>query len=576
MPSSTLLKFSLEIGALGTDKFRVLEFTLTEAVSEGFHLRIEASSADADVKYADMIGKDATLTVTGEDFPVSHYGVVTGYNQHPDSSQSFGQESVLYDIVIEPHTQLMAYTTQNRVFQNLDIKAITTKVAADAGIAANFKFGAKGPFLEREYTVQYNETDLDFIRRLLEEEGICYYFDHEGGTDVMTTLDKATDVRPAPNNDRVEFMGNAGLSHMSTDHVNKMVRTRRMVTGKVTFKDYNDRTPEVKIQGAVANPGQGEQYTYAPVVTTTAEAQRVAALRGDMLAASKEVLEGEGICRGFRAGYRFELTEGGPSLFAGKYTLVRVTHHGDQREGFESDAANIIYTNTFTCIPAATVFRPAQLTPRPKIHGIITAKVDGQAGPYAYLDEEGRYHAKMPFDRTDLTDGGATLPIRMSQPYGGPNYGMHFPVHNGNDIVLGFIDGNVDRRHRPGHRAQPQQRLARNQQEQERKRHQDRLRPYPAPGRQGRRNHRRPEHGGQASAGHGRQACFQADQDQDLRRPPVHPGRRGQERDPADHGRAYHQDRRRRQLHHHRDQGRPFHGHGRPGEEDRESRTGRG
>ena len=366
MPSSTLLKFSLEIGALGTDKFRVLEFTLTEAVSEGFHLRIEASSADADVKYADMIGKDATLTVTGGDFPVSHYGVVTGYNQHPDSSQSFGQESVLYDIVIEPHAQLMAYTTQNRVFQNLDIKAITTKVAADAGIAANFKFGAKGPFLEREYTVQYNETDLDFIRRLLEEEGICYYFDHEGGTDVMTTLDKATDVRPAPNNDRVEFMGNAGLSHMSTDHVTKMVRSRRMVTGKVTLKDYNDRTPEVKIQGAVANPGQGEQYTYAPVVTNTAEAQRVAALRGDMLAASKEVLEGEGICRGFRAGYRFELTESGPSLFAGKYTLVRVTHHGDQREGFESDAANIIYTNTFTCIPAATVFRPAQVTPGPR------------------------------------------------------------------------------------------------------------------------------------------------------------------------------------------------------------------
>lgn len=445
MPSSTLLKFSLEIGALGAEKFRVLEFTLTEAISEGFHLRIEASCSDADVKYADMIGKDATLTVTGEDFPVSHFGVVTGYNQHPDASESFGQENVLYDIVIEPHAQFLAYTTQNRVFQNLDVKAIVTKVAADGGVAANFKFAAKGPFLEREYTVQYNETDLDFIKRLLEEEGISYYFDHEGSADVFTMIDKATDVRPCPENAAVEFIGNAGLSHMSTDHVSKMVRTRRMITGKVTLKDYNDRTPEVKLQGSAANPGQGEHYTYGPMVSTTAEADRLASLRSEMLASSKEVLEGEGICRGFRAGYRFELTEGGPSLFAGKYTLVRVVHHGDQREGFESDAANIIYTNSFSCIPAATVFRPAQVTPRPKIYGIITAKVDGQAGPYAYLDEEGRYHAKMPFDRTDLTDGGATLPIRMSQPYGGPNYGMHFPVHNGNDIVLGFVDGDVDR-----------------------------------------------------------------------------------------------------------------------------------
>jgi type VI secretion system secreted protein VgrG len=157
-------------------------------------------------------------------------------------------------------------------------------------------------------------------------------------------------------------------------------------------------------------------------------------------------LEGEGICRAFRAGMRFEMkTPDHPSQFDGKYTLVRVVHHGDQREGFEGDEEKLIYSNTFQCMPADTVFRPTLHTPKPRVHGIMSAKVDGVEGPYAFLDDDGRYRAKLPFDRTGDRDGQASLPIRMSQPYGGPDYGMHFPLHIGNEIVLGFEDGDPDR-----------------------------------------------------------------------------------------------------------------------------------
>src|SRR5690606_31399720 len=151
-----------EIGALGPDKFRVLEFNLSEAMSECFSLQVRAGSSEADLAYGDMIGQDAVLTVAGADFPITHYGVVTEFNQYPDSSENFGHESYLYEIVIEPHAKLLAYTSQNRVFQNLDLKAIVEKVVGDAGLASHFRFGAAGPFRKREYTVQYNETDLDF------------------------------------------------------------------------------------------------------------------------------------------------------------------------------------------------------------------------------------------------------------------------------------------------------------------------------------------------------------------------------------------------------------------------------
>src|SRR4051812_48453242 len=102
MPSSTVLKFSLKIGALPPDTFRVLEFTQSEAMSECFRLHIEAASGNPDVPYADLVGKDAHLTVEGVDFAVKHHGVVTSFNQYPDASENFGEESYLYEIAIEP------------------------------------------------------------------------------------------------------------------------------------------------------------------------------------------------------------------------------------------------------------------------------------------------------------------------------------------------------------------------------------------------------------------------------------------------------------------------------------------
>jgi type VI secretion system secreted protein VgrG len=453
MPSSTSLKFSLKIGSLAPDKFRVLEFTMNEAVSECFHLHIQASCDEGDLAYGDLIGMDATLKVEGKDFPISHHGVVTEFNQYPDGSENFGHETYLYDIVVEPRFKLLSYNTQNRIFQKKDLKKILEDVfKANAFAAANYDLtGIKGTLREREYTVQYNETDLDFVSRLLEDEGVYYWFDHTGEKEKLILADSVDGIKPVPETPAVDLMGEAGLSHLAKegeapDHVSRMRRTQRMVTGKVTVKDYNDRTPGVNVIGKASKPGQGEHYQYGPQALNTSEAERIAGLRAEMHAAGKVRLEGESICRAFRAGMRFELKDpAGRSHFEGKYAIVRVLHHGDQREGFEGGEEKLIYSNSFQCMPADVVYRPALRTPKPRIHGILSAKVDGVEGRYAYLDDDGRYHAKLPFDLSDLKDGQASLPVRMNQPYGGPNYGMHFPVHNGNEMVLGFEDGDPDR-----------------------------------------------------------------------------------------------------------------------------------
>jgi len=452
MPASTVLKFSLKIGSLTPDTFRVLEFTLEEAMSECFRLHIEAASGDPNVPYADLIGKEAHLTVEGEDFAVKHHGVVTAFNQYPDSSKNFGQESYLYEIAIEPRLKLSAYTCQSRIFLKKSFKDIVEEVLKGTGLAADdYDLKLKGSPRKREYVVQYNETDLDFLSRLLEDEGLYYWFDHAGDKEKLILADSLDGIAAILHTPAVEYMTETGLSHLASqneqkDHIIKLRRTQRMVTGKATVKDYNDRTPDVAVLGKATKTGQGEDYRYGPQALNTGEADRIATLRAEMHAAVKIKLEGEGICRAFRAGMRFELKDPhGNSHLEGKYTLLRVTHHGDQREGFEGDQSKLIYKNEFECIPADTVYRPPLRTPKPKIAGFLSAKVDGVEGQYAFLDEDGRYHAKLPFDLTDKKDGQASLPVRMNQPYGGPNYGMHFPVHIGNEIVLAFEDGDPDR-----------------------------------------------------------------------------------------------------------------------------------
>ncbi len=441
------LKFELEVQGQPADLFTVLDFNLEEELSHCFRATVNATSENGDLAYDDLVGKPVTLTVQGEDFSVEHYGMVSGFVLHPDHSREFGRESYLYVLEFAPRFKLLEFAGQNRIFQKQKVEDIVQAVLKDHGLQGDdFRFDLRQPTREREYTVQYNETDLNFVSRLLECEGIYYFFDHENKKDTVVFADHTDAVRPIPHTPTLGYEPEVGLNHLAKDHITSMRREQQLVTQNARVKDYNDRTPGTSIMGVSQGAqGRGERYDFAPGVPDAGAAHRWAGVAADTYQALKITLKGHGVARALRPGYRFELEDGEHTSFAGKYTVVQVTHHGDQSEGFQRDQSRLNYLCEFICIPAATVFRPLRVTHAPKISGILLARVDGQDGDYASLDEEGRYHAKLPFDLTDATNGQATLPIRLSQPYAGPGYGTHFPLHNGNDLVLAFLNGDADR-----------------------------------------------------------------------------------------------------------------------------------
>ncbi|MEO6098011.1 MAG: type VI secretion system tip protein TssI/VgrG [Fibrobacteria bacterium] len=456
MASADTSVFNLTVGAFPANTFRVIEFTGREGISELFSFAIRAVAFDVDLKFDDGIGVAATLTVGGAEFKVNHYGIITSFTQVPDSDGTVMLNST-YEFVLEPRIKIASYLIQSRIFQNKTVLEIVGDVLGEYFIKdTDFKidaaYEAKGQdYAKREFTVQYNESDLDFVQRLLEVEGLFYFFNHEGDREVMIISNKKGAVKPLPNSPTLPFKPETGLHFETGEYVNAMLKSMKFVTGRSTMKDYNYRTPETKVVGFFEMEGPGEYYHFGDHVKTTDEATRLAQVRTEMFACERETYRGSSIARSARPGYRFTLELAGAEGFNGDYTLTRVIHKGDIRSANADGTVEQVnrpiphYTNEFEAIPSLVQFRPQLVTPKPKAPGILTAKVDGQKGSYAYLDEEGRYRMKLFFDRSEDGEGKASKAIRLAQPYAGAGYGMHFPLHTDTEIVVGFVDGDLDR-----------------------------------------------------------------------------------------------------------------------------------
>ncbi|HKP94876.1 MAG TPA: type VI secretion system tip protein TssI/VgrG [Fibrobacteria bacterium] len=456
MASADTSVFSLQVESFPLDTFRVIDFTGREALSECYAFTIRAVAFDLDLKFDEGIGVAATLIVGGAEADTKHYGIITSFTQVPDSDGTVMLNSN-YEFILEPRVRIASYKVQSRIFQNKTVLEIVSDVLGDyfmkdTDFKIDAQYEAKGQdYSKREFTVQYNESDLDFVQRLLEEEGLFYFFNHEGDREVMIISNKKDAIKPLPLFPKLPFRPETGMHMEAGEYVDSMMKSMKFVTGRATMKDYNYRTPDTKVVGFFEMEGPGEYYHFGDHVKTTDEAKRLAQLRTEMFACEREIYRGTGVARDARPGYRFTLEHAGAEGFNGDYLITRVTHRGAFTDAGGNGAVDAItravphYTNSFEAIPALVQFRPQLTTPKPKAPGILTAKVDGQKGSYAYLDEEGRYRMKLFFDRSEEKDGKASKAIRLAQPYAGAGYGMHFPLHTDTEIAVGFVDGDLDR-----------------------------------------------------------------------------------------------------------------------------------
>ena len=470
-------QYRFAVADLPDDTFEVGRFAGREAISEPFRFELDLVSSDPDVDFATVLGASATFTrlrATGEEEPV--HGVVAAIHQAGRTA-----DRVRYRAVLVPRLWRLGLGQQSRVFQDVTLEDLVTTVLADAGLAgADVEVSLSDPPPAREYVVQYNESDLDFLNRQLEHAGAWYAFRHdESGRDRLVISDDRSAFEPIADA-AVPYREGAGFGRTAAEAIERLSVRERLGADAVRVRDYNYRTPETGLDaeetvGEAPPEAAGavrEAYAWGEHHKDPEEGVRLAKVRAQEVAARHRVVEGSGDCAGFRAGRLFTLTGHYRTDLDGDYLVTEVLHAGSQTaslgggdvDGFTTDgellarlgalvepgdsgdgAPATVYVNRFTALPAGAPFRPERRTPRPRVAGVMTARVETAGGPYAFLDEDGRYRVRMPFDRSSEPDGAATRPVRMAQPYSGPGYGMHFPNHAGTELVFACVDGDPDR-----------------------------------------------------------------------------------------------------------------------------------
>lgn len=439
------IRHTFVCAALEDDEtFRVVTFEGTEQVSQPFRFEIDLASREPEVPFENVINRPATLTMArGDDAPIEINGIVVDLVQS-DRVEAPDGAWYLYRAVLMPRMQRLAFSNRSRIFQHRTVQEIVTDVLSDAAVALDWNL--KAHYEPREYTTQYKETDLNFVQRLLEFEGIRYHVRHQDRQDIVVLSDDAQ-TAPEVDEGRAFPYTREGAPH--TEAVLGLTARRSLVTGGVEVKDFSYQNPADALFASLnpeAAATTGIHSDSMIHVSTQGDVDRLAQVRQEELASSQLTLTGTSNSYRLRTGYRFDLEGHYRGDFNQSYLVTRVVHRGATTGiGFGETGTEAGYQCEFACVPASTPYRPPRVTPVPKLPGVLTATVESAGGDYAPVDDAGRYRIRFPFDLGDEDEAQASKPVRLAQPYTGPGYGQHFPVHGGTEMVVACVDGDVDR-----------------------------------------------------------------------------------------------------------------------------------
>ncbi len=424
---------------LGPDKLLVHGLTGAEAVSRPFRFTLDLFSEDPAIDGADLLRTAGTITLAlaGGGTREIHgwFNRFVQLGQHDDV--------IRYRAELVPRLWFAGLARDCRIYQNKTVPEILEEVLKKHDVDYSLKCTAQYP--QREYCVQYRESDLDFISRLMEEEGIFYLFDHGGEREVLLIADASNAVPACPEQDSVRM---SLEPQEDEDVVLGLYREQAVHTSKVTLKSYDYLQPPMSLSPSVdsVDSGFGEEiYDFPGDYTTDDDGYRQARLRIEAEEAKQQVVQGRSDCRAFVSGTRFKLQDHFNADLNGEYILTEVQHRADAGGYRAGTHSGFSYENEFQAIPTSIPYRPPRVTPAPTVYGTQTAVVVGPAGEEVYTDRHGRVKVQFHWDREGSKDENSSCWIRVAQPWAGKGYGTAHIPRIGNEVVVQFLDGDANR-----------------------------------------------------------------------------------------------------------------------------------
>jgi type VI secretion system secreted protein VgrG len=447
---------------LGANAVVINGLSGSEAISGLFHFTLDLlAEREAKIKPKDLLGKAISVSMLDDDngeHKRYFHGIASHFSQGP-RDERFQH----YSVEVVPWLWLLTLKSDSRIFQDKTVVEIIKSVFDDLKGSVpevSYRDETMGNHVALDYCVQYRETDLNFVSRLMEHDGIFYFFEHSGDKHTLVLADSNTSIRSIPGKSAVLYHeGGFGEREGIVRHWKEQIQ---IGSGKFTFRDHHFQLPtkplEVTEQAKDSNsPGSLEVYDYPGAYAqrfknpeqrldkVQEEGQKLVRIRMEEEELAAHVFEGESDRRNLLCGHKFSLSKHFSS--DSQYIIISLEHSVRQHPDYISGQAEAggPYENTFVCVPAGVPIRPLRTTDKPVISGPHTATVAVKAGEESWLDKFGRVRVQFHWERKGKNNETSACWVRVAQPWAGASWGAHFWPRVGHEVVVEFLEGDPDR-----------------------------------------------------------------------------------------------------------------------------------
>jgi type VI secretion system secreted protein VgrG len=415
-----------------------------EELGRPSEFELAALSTRNDIKPSDLLGKKITVKLERAKGGTRYFnGHVTRFAQGDTLGRYYE-----YRMTVRAWVWFLTRTADCRIFQEKTVPDIIKEVFADHSMAV-FDDGLNGTYAQREYCVQYRETDFDFVSRLMEEEGIYYYFEHADGKHTMKLVDSDSAHKKLEGRETIAFHPPGRALRGDEGYIQIFRQAQRIQPGLVATRSYDFVKPKadlgVKAQIVEKHDvADYEIYDYEGDYVQTDNGDHLARVRIDELHTEFELAEAECNVREVAVGHTFKLTNAPRKDQEQDYLIVKA-EWDLQNNAYETNTEeDAVYHCTMTVLQAKQQFRPARITPRPTMGGPQTALVVGPGGEEIYCDKYGRVKVQFHWDRYGKKNENSSCWIRVSNPWAGANWGGMAVPRMGQEVIVDFLEGDPD------------------------------------------------------------------------------------------------------------------------------------
>ncbi|NNN68695.1 type VI secretion system Vgr family protein [Vibrio sp. 3-2(1)] len=447
------LNFTLKVDGLAEDVFVVRDYQGQESLSNtrqvngepcyGFRYHIELASRQSTLSAMDVVDKNAQLAVIRNGQVVQY---VHGIVRHFGIGDT-GHSHTHYSLTLVPALERLSLRHNSRIFQLKTVPEILSVLLEEMGIS-DYAFSLKRECAQREFCVQYRETDLDFLHRLAAEEGLVYHFVHQAGKHTLFFSDDSQSLSkldsPVPWNAL-----SGGVA--DTPYVSKWAQHTQSHVAQSQLADYSFKKPAYSFsqnaRGTEMNYQQPnyEHFDFPGRFKDDVSGKAFNQIRLEYLRREAHTAQGASNEPRLRAGTKFDLIDHLDPRFNRDWVVVSIVHTGSQPQALEESGGSgaTTYSNHFTVIPAHVTWR-ATPQPKPQVDGPCMAKVVGPDGEEIFCDEHGRVKLHFPWDRESEGNELSSCWVRVSQGWAGGQYGMMAIPRIGHEVIVSFLHGDPD------------------------------------------------------------------------------------------------------------------------------------